>query len=68
MRYHTGITASRQTPPKVTVEHRPNPTAPAEVHIDFGGLSVWLNSTEARGLGINLRSAAEQIDCDKATP
>lgn len=60
MRFHTGVTATRTTPPTITTFQPPNPAHPPELHISFGGLSVWLTMDEAKVLGERLISAAER--------
>lgn len=51
MRFHTAINASRSAPPNLSIIQPPNPNYPAELHVSFGGLSVWLSETEATTLG-----------------
>ncbi len=62
MRFHTGITATRSTPARVTAKRRPNGKAEPEIEIAFGGLGVWLSPAEARRLADDLISAIERLN------
>lgn len=57
MRFHTAISATRTTPPSLSINVPPNPAYPSEVHVSFGGLSIWLTEPEATRLGQELIEA-----------
>lgn len=61
MRFHTGIQASRSAPPKIEINIPPNPDYPPEVHVSFGGLSIWLTEQESDALAKSLIDAAIRI-------
>lgn len=66
MRFHTAISASRSTPPTLSINIPPNTAYPPEVQISFGGLSVWLTETESTALGQRLIEAGIRIRNDVA--
>lgn len=66
MRFHTAISASRSTAPTISINAPPNERYPHEVHVSFGGLSVWLTEAEATALGQRLIEAGIRIRNDAA--
>lgn len=64
MRFHTAVSASRSAPPNISINVQPNPAYPPEVHVSFGGLSIWLTEQEATALGQNLIEAGIRIRND----
>lgn len=57
MRFHTAVSATRTTPPTLSINVPPNTAYPPEVQISFGGLGVWLTEPEATALGQRLIEA-----------
>ena len=66
MRFHTAITASRKSPPDVSINIPPNAAYPPEVHVSVGGLSLWLEETEATALGQRLIEAGIRIRAERS--
>lgn len=65
MRFHTAITASRKSPPDVSINLPPNAAFPPEVHVSVGGLSLWLEEAEATALGQQLIEAVIRIRAER---
>lgn len=72
MRYSTGITATRTRPARLSINVPPSPKFPAELHVDFGGMSAWFSEAEATALGqqlieagIRMRALAADVENTK---
>lgn len=66
MRFHASISATRSTPPRISVNVPPNSDYEPEIEVSFGGLGIWLTESEADHLAKQLIDAGIRIRTDRA--